>query len=101
MEWLFVFKIPLNGFAIYADSTFEQHCFPFVPLIENSTKTRRASTLFQKMISLKVLSGLGGSCRVGLSNKKRERRIYDEARSRIDILVETSYRFNVVKAKNF
>lgn len=57
--------------------------------------------MFEKMISLKVLSGLSGSCRVALSNKKRGRRIYDEARSRIDILVETSYRFNVVKAKNF
>ena len=52
------------------------------------------------MLRLKVLSRLCGSCRIGL-RKKRGRRIYDEARSRLDVLVETSYWFNVVKAENF
>jgi hypothetical protein len=72
MEWRFVFKVPLNAFAVYADVIFEKNCFPLVPLMDNGTKTRRASTLFQKMIRLKVLSELSGSCSVVLSNKKEE-----------------------------
>lgn len=52
------------------DVIFEQNCSPLVPLGENGSKTRSASTPFHLMLRLKVLSRLCDSCRVGLTNKE-------------------------------